>query len=162
MDNINMFPTKPGFLFPNGEHFSTNGKGHEHLAYSLLRDKFKVTDDKKLSDPEFVLQDEYSAILIRYRWQEKLLYLPKTAPETLDGKLLFEKAIKFYEQEGFKILNLYKISLSTNYFYVVKEFFVEDFEFVRKDLITKSINYTNTIVTDKNGNYMYNPERIGD
>ena len=162
MENKILFPLNSGFLFPNGEFFSTEGRGHERLAYRLLVDKFKVTDPQKLSDAEFVLQDDFSAILIRYRWNEKLLYLPKTAPTTFEGKMLFKKAIKFYAEEGYKILNLYKITLSSDDYYIVKEFFVEDFEFVKKDLILKCENYTNIIIKDKNGNYLYNPERIGD
>lgn len=162
MENINMFPLNPGFLFPNGKHYSTNGRGHEKLAYELLKEKFNVKDQKKLSDSEYVLQDEYSAILIRYRWQEKLLYLPKTAPKSIEGRELFLKAIKFYESEGFKILNLYKISLACDYYYLVKEFFVEDFEFLRKDLIVGCVNYNTSIIKTKTGGYIYNPERIGD
>ena len=162
MYNITMFPKQSGFLLPSGEFFSTEGGGHQNLAYRVLRDYFKVTDDNKLSDPEFVMQDDYSAILIRYRWQERLLYLPKTAPATVDGRHFFEKAIDYYRSEGFKIINLYKISLNTNYFYTVKEFFVEDFEYARKDLMSNCFNYTNTVVQNKNGKYTYNPERIGD
>lgn len=166
MANINMFPTNPGFLFPDGEFYSTDGKGHERLAYRILKERFNEEDVQKLSDAEYFLQADHSAMLIRYRWGEKLIYLPQQAPNTFEGKVYFLKAIKFYKQNGYKILNLYKISLSIGYHYdyhfKVKEFFVEDFEFIKKDLIGVKFNYTNTVVVDKSGKYTYNPERIGD
>lgn len=158
MDNINMFPLDAGFLFPNGKYYSTQAKGHERLAYNILEKVYKK-NIFEITDPEYILQSEFSAILIRYRRGEQLLYLPKIAPQTQAGREFFRKAIKFYSQEGFQILNLYKITLEDE-FSIVRDFIEEKYERIEKSSIPT--NYTDTIILTKDNNYMYNPERIGD
>ncbi len=160
MESINMipYPISAGFLFPDGTFFDTNGKGHEWLANRILEDKFGV-DTLNIQDPEFILQSEYSAILIRYCRGKKLVYLPKIRPQTTEGRYYFKKAVKFYEEEGFQVLNLYKISLE-NDFSTIESFIGETFEEFLG--FTECYNYTNTIIRTSDGTYMYNPERIGD
>lgn len=158
MDNMNMFPLSAGFLFPNGNYYSTEAKGHERLAYNILKDVYK-RNILEIADPEYILQTEFSAILLRYRHGERLLYLPKIAPPTQEGKELFRKAVKFYFHEGFQILNLYKITLEDE-FSIVRDFLGEQYEEIKG--ISMPTNYTNTIVLARDNTYMYNPERIGD
>lgn len=158
MEKQNEFPLSAGFLFPNGEYYSTDGKGHENTAYRILRDEFGL-NILEITYPEGVLQEQYSALLIRYRYGEKLIYLPKTAPKTYEQCRYLKKAIKFYRSKGFQIINVYHISLD-NGFSNIKEFLGETFEEIKS--FSFCINYTQTVVTDSKGNYMYNPERIGD
>lgn len=158
MANMNIFPLSAGFLFPNGEFFSTEGRGHQRLAYRILEEKFGL-DTLDIHDPEYMLQEEYSAILIRYRWGEKLVYLPKKAPPTIEGKFYFKKAVKFYISDGFQVLNLYKISLE-NDFSTIEQFVGEQYEDLK--IFSKCVNYTNTVIMKPDGTYMYNPERNGD
>ena len=158
MDNITMFPLSAGFLFPNGEYFSTDGRGHQRLAYEILKKNFGM-NGSDINDPEFTLQEKYSAILIRYRWGEKLIYLPKTAPPTRGGRLFFKNAVDFYHTKGFQIMNLYKISLEDE-FSIIENFIEDQYEQIK--LFTICTNFTNIIIKKPDGNYMYNPERTGD
>ena len=77
MDNMNMFPLGAGFLFPNGKYYFTEAKGHERLAYDILKNVYD-RNILEITDPEYILQAEFSAILLRYRHGERLLYLPNT------------------------------------------------------------------------------------
>lgn len=152
------FPLSAGFLFPNGEYYSTGGKGHENTAYRILREIFGK-NILEIDNPEDVLQSEYSAILIRYRWGEKLIYLPKIAPKTPEGCYYFKNAIEFYKSKGFQIINVHHISLE-NDFSILKEFIGESFEQIKS--FSFSINYTRTVIVGRDGRYMYNPEKNGD
>lgn len=158
MEKQNEFPLSAGFLFPNGEYFSTGGKGHENTAYRILRDKFCM-NILEIDSPEEILQSKYSALLIRYRWGEKLIYLPKIAPKTQKECYFLKKAIDFYKNQGFQIINIYHISLE-NDFSCIEEFIGESYEEIKS--FSFSINYTQTVIQGKNGKYMYNPERNGD
>lgn len=158
MDNMNMFPLGAGFLFPNGKYYFTEAKGHERLAYDILKNVYD-RNILEITDPEYILQAEFSAILLRYRHGERLLYLPPIAPQTQQGKELFRKAVKFYSHEGFQILNLYKITLEDE-FSIIRDFLGEQYEEIKG--ISIPTNYTNTIILTKDNTYMYNPERIGD
>ena len=109
--------------------------------------------------PEGIVQEKYAAIVIRYRWGERLIYLPPVRPKTAEGCIYFQKAIKFYKEQGFQIINLNHISLE------VAELAIEDFigvEYEELKIFSICTNYTQTVICDKKGRYMYNPERIGD
>lgn len=166
MNYTDKFPLGAGFLFPNGEYYSTYGGGHEKLAYRILKEKLGNNFELEPCGSETMLQEKYSAILIRYGWGQKFLYLPKVSPPTLEGKAFFRRAVSFYAQEGFQILNLYKISLEDIDFAIVKEFSSECFLYedieIKNYFSTQCSNYTNTIICNSIGNYIYNPERIGD
>lgn len=158
MEKRNEFPLSAGFLLPNGDYYPNMGRGHENTAYMVLRDVFKM-NILNIEDPEDVLQTKYSAILIRYRWGEKLIYLPRIAPKTVGGCIYFKRAIDFYKKEGFQIINIYKINLDKEEF-LIKEFIGEEYEQIK--IFTVCNNYTQTIIKCTNGKYMYNPERVGD
>lgn len=157
MENMNMFPLQPGFLLPDGEYIYTHGKGHSKTAEKLLASRFGIEGE---NDPEFIVMDKLHAMLVRYCWGAKLLYLPKTAPPTDGERWFLKKAIKFYQAQGFQVINLYDISLDNPISTVELFTAVEDVEEVI--FYNRVLNYTSQIVKDLNGQYMYNPERIGD
>ena len=158
MDNMNMFPLAAGFLFPDGTSVPNNGRGHENTAFQMLRNAGINTLD--IDYPEGYIQEVYAAIIIRYRWGEKLIYLPSRRPSTSEGCKYFRKAVKFYEEHGFQIMNLYHISLDIDEF-AIKNFIGEEYEELKMVFIPTE-NYTNTVIRDSLGRYVYNPVRIGD
>lgn len=158
MSDVTKFPLSAGFLFPNGEHYSTKGKGHEWLANRIIEDRLKL-DTRDIADPENYLQTKCCAILIRYRWGERLIYLPMKAPPTDEGRFYFQKAVEYYNSQNFHIINIRKISLD-NIFSSIEKFIGEEYEDLK--IFSKCCNYTNTIIMRTDGKYIYNPERIGD
>lgn len=162
INKMDTYPVSAGFLFPNREFYPTNGEGHKKLADRLLKVKFHVKDTNKLHDSEYTLQSDYFALLVRHLNGEKLVYLPKVAPSSFEGRKYFKDAIKFYKENGFKVLNLYKISLSIDDYYFIKNYCIEDFESAQKITGTVIKNYTNTVISTLSGRLVYNPERIGD
>ena len=157
MENMTMFPMAAGFLFPDGTLIPNVGKGHENTAFRILQEA--GVDVLNVNYPEGEVQQRYAAIIIRYRWGERLIYLPPRRPETHEGCIYFQEAIKFYEEKGFSIVNLHRISLEYDDF-VIRDFIGEEFEELK--FFSKCTNYTDTVIQGKNGKYMYNPERVGD
>ena len=156
------FPRTPGFLMPNGDFYRSDvlHDGHVSTAQEVLKNLYNYSVIKnKTIDPCEKLQELSGAIMIRAWLGQWYVYLPSRLPQKSEERAFLRRAVQYYEEMGYQIMNFNQIDLNPNF----EKTNMRNIGNSTKEECSQSIgDYNTTVVKTKNGKLTYNPNRIGD